>query len=155
MMRCPYVCMYESTVSAKYGGFCLFPSERWQQLSMYQCKSRTWINEKGEGSGYFVEPDLLHHTMSAHCPSSFPPSWPCQMLLCTIPTLFLNGGSSNSRLLGLNTLSSPCRTLVPFCEAPFRLPFCPSFTVLGTAPGLAGDGSKALIFCWIHCFLLK
>lgn len=40
---------------------------------------------------------------SVHC-LPFPPPWPCQMLLWTMPTLFISGGSSNSRLLGLNVL---------------------------------------------------
>lgn len=45
--------------------------------------------------------------MSALCPLAFlfPPPWPCQMLLHTIPTLFVSGGSSNCWLLGQNVPS--------------------------------------------------
>lgn len=146
MIRCPYVCMYESIVSAKYWGYCHFPSERWQQLSVYQCKSRTWIDEKGEGSGYFIEPDLLHHTLSALCPlSSFSSFLALSDAVVHHVNPFPKWWQQQQQAAGIEYASSPCRTLVLFYEALFRLPFCPSFTALRTGPGFAGDGSQALI----------
>lgn len=95
-------------------------SELCQLLSVHQCQSKNSICKKGESSGYFMESDLQHHSMSKLCPLS---SFSCSLALSNA-TVHHAQSFCKQWQLGLNVLpplvtplSSPVNTLeTAFCS---------------------------------------